>query len=149
MIKEDLATRVLKSVFFRQATQKAGKYAGGGLALLELLREVLTKAKEVSAKENKGVGQLLTDKITTLVRMVKAYVSGNYRIVPWNSILKIVAVLIYFVSPIDLIPDILPVIGLSDDLALIMWLFRSLKDDLENFEAWERGEFIDSLKDIS
>jgi len=142
MAQEDLASKVLNSIFFKSATKKATKYAMGSLALLELLREVLTKAKDVADKENKGVGQVLTDKLTTLSRMVKAYVSGQYRIVPWPTILKIVAVLIYFVSPIDVIPDILPIIGLTDDLAIVLWLFRALHEDIENFEAWERNQLF-------
>jgi uncharacterized membrane protein YkvA (DUF1232 family) len=139
MNKEDLITRVLKSIFFKSATRKAGKYAGGGLALLELIREALTKAKNVAGKENKGVGQVLAEKVTMLSRMVKAYASGQYKIIPWGSIVKIIAVLIYFISPIDVIPDFLPVIGLADDLALVMWLFSSLQEDFANFEAWEEG----------
>jgi len=146
MAQDDLASRVLNSIFFKSATKKASKYAMGSLALLELLREVLSKAKDVADKENKGVGQVLTDKLTTLSRMVKAYVSGQYRIVPWPTILKIVAVLIYFVSPIDVIPDILPIIGLTDDLAIVLWLFRALHEDIENFEAWERNQLF---KDFS
>jgi uncharacterized membrane protein YkvA (DUF1232 family) len=141
MNKQDLVARILKSIFFKSATRKAGKYAGGGLAILELLREALTKAREVGENENKGVGQILLDKITTLSRMVKAYFAGEYRIIPWGSIVKIIAVLIYFVSPIDVIPDFLPFVGLTDDLALTMWLFSSLKVDFENFEAWEKGKF--------
>ncbi|MDI9858916.1 MULTISPECIES: YkvA family protein [Flectobacillus] len=142
MAQDDLASRVLNSIFFKSATKKASKYAMGSLALLELLREVLSKAKDIADKENKGVGQVLTDKLTTLSRMVKAYVSGQYRIVPWPTILKIVAVLIYFVSPIDVIPDILPIIGLTDDLAIVLWLFRALHEDIENFEAWERNQLF-------
>lgn len=145
MAQEDLASKVLNSIFFKSATKKANKYAMGSLALLELLREVLSKAKEVADKENKGVGQVLTDKLTTLSRMVKAYVSGQYRIVPWSTILKIVAVLIYFVSPLDVIPDILPIIGLTDDLAIVLWLFRALQEDIENFEAWERNQLFQDL----
>lgn len=145
MAQEDLASKVLNSIFFKSATKKANKYAMGSLALLELLREVLSKAKEVADKENKGVGQVLTDKLTTLSRMVKAYVSGQYRIVPWPTILKIVAVLIYFVSPLDVIPDILPIIGLTDDLAIVLWLFRALQEDIENFDAWERNQLFQDL----
>lgn len=140
MNKQDLVARILKSIFFKTATRRAGKYAGGGLAILELLREALTKAKDVAGNENKGVGQVLLDKVTTLSRMVKAYFTGEYRIIPWGSIVKIIAVLIYFISPIDVIPDILPFIGLTDDLALTMWLFSSLKEDFENFEAWEQAK---------
>jgi uncharacterized membrane protein YkvA (DUF1232 family) len=141
MNKQDLVARILKSIFFKTATRRAGKYAGGGLAILELLREALTKAKDVAGNENKGTGQVLLEKITTLSRMVKAYFTGEYKIIPWGSIVKIIAVLIYFISPIDVIPDFLPFIGLTDDLALTMWLFSSLKEDFQNFEAWEQGNF--------
>ena len=141
MNKQDLVARILKSIFFKTATRRAGKYAGGGLAILELLREALTKAKYVAGNENKGVGQVLLEKVTILSRMVKAYFTGEYKIIPWGSIVKIIAVLIYFISPIDVIPDILPFIGLTDDLALTMWLFSSLKEDLKNFEVWEQGKF--------
>ena len=140
MNKQDLVARILKSIFFKTAIRRAGKYAGGGLAILELLREALTKAKDVAGNENKGVGQVLLEKVTILSRMVKAYFTGEYKIIPWGSIVKIIAVLIYFISPIDVIPDILPFIGLTDDLALTMWLFSSLKEDLKNFEVWEQGK---------
>jgi len=141
MNKQDLVARVLNSIFFKTATRKAGKYAGGGLAILELLREALTKAKNVAGNENKATGQILLDKITTLCRMVKAYFTGEYRKIPWGSIAKIIAVLIYFISPIDVIPDFLPFIGLADDLALILWLFSSLSVDFQNFEVWEQEKF--------
>ena len=138
--KEDLITRILKSIFFKSATRKAGKYAGSGMVILELLREVLGKAKDVADNQNKGIGQVLAEKVMTLSRMVKAYVSGEYKVIPWSTIVKIIAVLIYFVSPIDLIPDFLPIIGLTDDLALVMWLFSSLTEDFANFETWEASK---------
>ena len=62
MKQEDLITRILKSIFFKSATSKAGKYAGKGVAILELLREVLGKAKDVADNQNKGVGQVLVEK---------------------------------------------------------------------------------------
>jgi uncharacterized membrane protein YkvA (DUF1232 family) len=140
MKNEDLIAKVLKSFFFKSATKRAGKYAGKGLAILELLREALVKAKDIAGKENKGVGTVLSEKVMTLTRMIKSYVSGDYKIIPWASIVKMIAVLLYFVSPIDLIPDFIPVLGLTDDFALIMWLFSSLADDFANFEAWEKGK---------
>ena len=140
MKAEDLVSKVLKSIFFKNATKRAGKFAGKGLAILELLREVLVKAKAVATEKDSSVGSVLADKVTTLSRMVKAYVSGEYKIIPWGSIVKIIAVLLYFISPIDLIPDFIPFLGLTDDFALTMWLFSSLADDFANFEAWEKGK---------
>jgi len=48
-----------------------------------------------------------------------------------------VAVLIYFLSPIDVIPDFIPVIGLLDDMALVAWFSSTLKDQLDKYAEWE------------
>ncbi len=138
MNQQDLISRVLSSYFFKKATKKAGKYAVGSVALLELLREVLVKAQSVGQKDGKSTGTVILERINTLGRLIKAYVTGTYRVIPWATILKIVAVFIYFVSPIDVIPDFLPIIGLTDDIALLSWLFSSLQSDIEAFEAWEK-----------
>ena len=36
----------------------------------------------------------------------------------------------YFISPIDIIPDILPLIGLSDDIAVLAWAFSRVKHNV-------------------
>ena len=51
--------------------------------------------------------------------------------------IRVIAVLIYFVSPIDILPDFLPIVGLTDDIALMLWLFSGIKDDIEKFRQWE------------
>jgi len=95
-----------------------------------------------------GIGRKLKDsnlefsgignRIKVLVRMLKAYVGGKYRVVPWKSIIVVTAVLIYFVMPFDLMPDFIPVTGYIDDFALVMWLFNHLEDDINTFLWWEK-----------
>ena len=45
-------------------------------------------------------------------------------------------VVLYLVSPVDLIPDVIPVIGLLDDIILvplaIRWLLKHLPDNIRN-----------------
>ena len=36
----------------------------------------------------------------------------------------------YFISPIDIVPDILPLIGLSDDIAVLAWAFSRIKHNV-------------------
>ncbi|WP_266364553.1 YkvA family protein [Tellurirhabdus rosea] len=80
------------------------------------------------------------DQINVLVRMLRAYAKGDYKAVPQKTLISAAAVLIYFVSPIDLIVDFLPVIGFADDVALILWLVRSISVDLDKFRQWEDGQ---------
>ena len=36
----------------------------------------------------------------------------------------------YFISPIDIVPDILPLIGLTDDIAVLAWAFSRIKHNV-------------------
>ncbi|KAB7732635.1 DUF1232 domain-containing protein [Rudanella paleaurantiibacter] len=137
MEKSSLLSRVLKSVFFRSAGGRAYRTAKNSRSILKLVQDALQKSGGLS-----GANAGIRAQLSLLTRLLKAYASGEYREIPWKTLLRMLAVLIYFVSPIDFIPDLLPVIGLTDDIALLMWLFSSVKDDLEKFAQWE------SRKDI-
>ena len=137
MNNESLIAKILKSVFFRKATGKAGRYASNASRLMELVSEVAGKLKHVGFKGNLAEFQ---GSVRLLIRMVKAYSSGAYRTLPWKSLVSIVAVLIYFVSPIDIIPDFLPVIGITDDVALVIWLIKTLGSDISKYSEWEKKE---------
>ncbi|MEO9966247.1 MAG: YkvA family protein [Reichenbachiella sp.] len=79
-----------------------------------------------------------SDKIYVMIRMVKAQLSGEYREFPWRTLVMMVGGLIYFITPIDLIPDLIPILGLTDDISIVYWIYRSIQEDIEKFEAWER-----------
>jgi uncharacterized membrane protein YkvA (DUF1232 family) len=78
-------------------------------------------------------------KLKVMLRMVRAYIKGEYREVPWKSIIVITAVLIYFFMPLDLIPDFIPVTGYVDDFSLIIWTFSHLSDDIATYMWWEEN----------
>lgn len=132
-----MISRILQSIFFRNATGKAGRYARNSGRLVELAKEVMGKLQNVGFKGNLAEFQT---SVQLLIRMVKAYAAGEYKGLPWKSLISIVAVLIYFVSPIDLIPDFLPIIGITDDVALVVWLIKTLGDDVRKFSEWEKRE---------
>lgn len=132
----DLISKVLKSVFFRKATGKAGKMAGNSFLILNLIKEALGKASQNGG--SKGIIDKILAKITLFGRLLKAYIQGDYREIPKETILKILASFIYFISPLDFIPDLLPVLGLTDDLALLIWVSKSIDADLIKFEEWEK-----------
>jgi uncharacterized membrane protein YkvA (DUF1232 family) len=137
MDKDSLIARILKSVFFKNAQGKAGRYAGNATRLFDLARQVMGKLQTVGFKGNLAE---FTASVQLLIRMVRAYASGEYKGLPWKSLMSIVAVLIYFVSPIDIIPDFLPIIGLTDDVALVVWLLKTIAGDVNKFSAWEKNE---------
>ena len=80
------------------------------------------------------------EKVKALVRMLRCYAAREYRDIPWQSILLITAALIYFVSPFDAIADFIPLIGFSDDIAVISLVFSAISHDVEKFIAWESAK---------
>jgi len=76
----------------------------------------------------------------TFLRMIRAYWTGAYRETPWKSLVLIVATLIYFVNPLDLIPDFIPATGFIDDISLLLMVFNSVKNDVDDFVVWEHNQ---------
>ena len=50
--------------------------------------------------------------------------------VPWASRAVAIAALAYLVSPLDAIPDALPIVGLSDDIAVVSAAIASLVTEI-------------------
>lgn len=72
-------------------------------------------------------------------RISKAYTSGKYRSIPWKTVATILAAIIYFLNPLDLIPDFIPLLGLTDDFSVLVWVFNSVNMEVDKFLDWERS----------
>ena len=95
-------------------------------------------------KRGRRFAGLKTD-LLALLRMMRAFVTGRYRQVPRRTLLAVLAGLVYFVNPLDLIPDTLPLVGFVDDVGVLAWVIHKVRQDLEAFLVWERewGATID------
>lgn len=98
----------------------------------------LVDAAERKAGLRKGRLASMLGSLSALLRLVRAWVNGSYREVPWKSIVMAAAGLIYFVLPFDIFPDILPLLGFVDDAAVVAYVVRTIRKDLDAFTAWER-----------
>lgn len=105
--------------------------------LKKLIDDVLKKLKKLST--DKKTTAKLNDSLRLFIRIINAYTSKEYTYVPWKTICLLVAGLIYFIYPIDLIPDFIPIAGIIDDVALIAWIYESIKEDIDNFLEWEKN----------
>lgn len=85
----------------------------------------------------------------TMLRMVRAWAMREYRTVPWKTLVYIVAAIIYFVNPIDLIPDVLAGIGFIDDAAVAAAVVRAVHEQLHAFRDWESVSPIESIATAS
>jgi len=53
-----------------------------------------------------------------LIEMIKAAISGEYPLPAW-AIAAIIGAIIYVVSPIDAMPDLIPIVGWLDDAGVV------------------------------
>ena len=91
-----------------------------------------------------GVLGEISSKVVNLAKLLKAYAKGEYRDVEVKNIAIILASFMYFLSPIDFIPDFLPIIGFGDDIALLAFVYNSLSQEIEKFELWNINKNINS-----
>lgn len=129
-----LLDRVLESSFFKEALAKGEVLIQNDKrGILRLLKVSLQKVSELANSNNMSIVNVLNYYVLLFSELVKAYVQGTYKKLPTKTLIKILAVLAYFVSPFDFIPDVLPLIGFTDDLALVLWVVKSVKNELDEF----------------
>ncbi len=89
--------------------------------------------------------------IPMMASMVNLYVKKVYTDVPVGTIVATVSALIYVVSPIDIVPDIIPGLGYVDDAAVVAACLALVKTDLDEYRSWraDNGYEIDDLFDYT
>lgn len=94
--------------------------SGAEKVTLDDVTKVLDKEKEIEEifSKNGPLAKFFAD-LKLLFSLIKDYYTGDYRQAPFWTIAAIVTALLYVLSPIDAIPDFIPVIGYVDDAAVV------------------------------
>lgn len=103
------------------------------------INQVLGKEKAIEEKRRKlnpAKFFLLFKQVKLAFEMLKDYKQKKYKNVPWKAIAMIVTALVYFLNPIDLIPDFMGVIGFTDDAIVLAFVFKSIRDELVKYCDW-------------
>ena len=123
------STKTILKIF----SQTALIHANGILRDSNSLNELVSKASNEIDSGKKRVLSIQND-FKALISMLKAWASGEYREVPVVTIVLIAGALIYFVNPLDAVPDMIPAAGLVDDATVIGFVIASIKQDLAKFK---------------
>lgn len=99
---------------------------------------LLAVARKGARKNTRGGG--LTGDLRLLQALALAYWRGEYRAVSRQALLASVAALVYFLSPLDLVPDFLVGVGLLDDFAVLAWVTRTWSKELDAFLLWREAQ---------
>jgi len=98
--------------------------AGRGPAVLAYLRRVNPR------RFRQFIGQ-----VELAIGCLRDVARGRYR-VPWKTATALTAALVYFLSPIDLVPDFIPLSGFIDDAAVLGLVFGTAEGDLRRYCSW-------------
>ena len=103
---------------------------------LEASQRLLDEARAKATGEESWRLGGVRDDLFTLLDLLEHYVIGDYRSASWESMVLIAAALLYFVSPIDIVPDYLEA-GYIDDAAIFAFVAEMAGPDLDNFIHWQ------------
>lgn len=123
------------SPFWTFAKGKAKRVAGNA----SRLGAILTSASR-KAEENKSRLAGVFKDLKNLLQLLSAWARGEYRAAPWSSILAALAAVIYFLNPLDILPDVIAGAGLVDDAFVLSAVFSSIKNDLKKFNDWKKEQ---------
>ena len=101
-------------------------------------QDVLRKKDDIRRKfESQGpLGRFIED-AKILFSLVSDYWSGEYREIPYWAISAVVFALLYVLSPVDLVPDFIPVVGYVDDAMVVALCLSMIEAELKNYKEWK------------
>src|SRR4030042_4494307 len=100
--------------------------------------KVVARSEEIKKKFRPGgpLQRFIADG-QLLIGMIKDYWARRYRHVPVGVVGATVFTLLYVFNSLDLIPDVLPLVGQIDDAALVAACLVLVEHDLRAYQAWK------------
>ncbi len=93
----------------------------------------------LGARRRPGSPRLRTH-LAAVPRMLAQGLTGRYPHLDRRRVLFAALGLVYVLSPVDLVPELLlPLIGLGDDALVLTWVLGSVLAETEAFLGWERA----------
>ena len=124
-----------------------------GARYLHLARQVLARGRlpalllAVARKGDRGERfARLRDDLSLLLGLCAAWWRGEYRAISRQALVAVVAALVYFLTPLDMVPDWLPGVGLLDDLAVLAWVLRTWSGELQAYRDWREAQPPEALQ---
>lgn len=84
-------------------------------------------------------GEAFAD-VNDLVAMVGAWAAGRYRRMSTASLLAALGALVYFLMPVDSVPDFIPALGFVDDVAIIARVMKLFRKDIDQYRQWRADQ---------
>ncbi|MDY9924868.1 YkvA family protein [Methanosarcina sp.] len=118
------------------------KKVGSNIDQFDVNSNQTSDTSTFSPEEATGAHQRRTDlrKIWDYLGLLFSMLADSFNKrypIPKKTVLVITVALLYLISPVDFLPDIIPLLGFADDVAVLAFASSLIKDDLENYRAWK------------
>lgn len=107
------------------------------------IETVAERSEEINRKFSaRGPLKRFVEDGKVLTSLVKDWRSGKYRQALYGTIAAVVFALIYVFNPFDIVPDVLPLIGVVDDATVIGALLILVERDLGKYRSWKESQWM-------
>lgn len=96
----------------------------------EKMQNLLNRFKEFF---NNNSLEEIKDNMKEAFNYVSDVFSGRYKDYSMTALITLVVGMVYVVSPIDIIPDFIPIVGFTDDITVFLFVLKSVNDELERY----------------
>lgn len=119
-------------------TMKKG-YFNKAILLFELFRKHRINGDDLAKAESKsGYLDEKVEEFRLLISMGKDVFSGRYHMNKWNLSI-IAATIAYVISPLDAMPDMIPLMGWIDDATIVAYAASKLTDEINKYKAFTQA----------
>ena len=101
------------------------------------MQALLESAESKKAFVMSDKAQKVLANVPEFIGFIKSYIKREYTDVPVKSLIIVISALIYFVAPIDAIPDLFLFLGLTDDVAVLAFCLKVINDDFNKYKEWK------------
>jgi len=134
MKKNKDITEILGSPIFKRILKQGAKYLGKKNKLFNLGYQAMKKVGDGDSLSQ--VGGDFINQVKLLAKLVQFVATGKYRKIAPKTMVLIIGSIIYFISPFDLVPDFIPMLGYADDVTLLAYIFNALGKEIADFEVF-------------
>lgn len=104
----------------------------------DTIHRVNEKADEIGAKFHKQKAlKSLMEQGMIMIELVRDYVTGRYREIPYWAMGATALALFYVLSPVDVIPDVFIGLGYLDDAVVVSFALKLIDKELTRYKEWK------------
>jgi uncharacterized membrane protein YkvA (DUF1232 family) len=134
-VKKQKKKKKFSEARLKKELEKKEKKAKILLNNKEGFEKILVK---IDIKITKTIGLLheVIDDLKLLFELANDVIRQRYTEIPIGSVIMVAGALLYFLAPLDVVPDFFPAIGFTDDVTVILLVIRQINIDLDKYKLW-------------